>query len=122
MCVYTIKSYAIKLLTGFIDRCVKRFLQNLARATISFARYIRHRFKPPWKHMSVESELECARRLGEQLEELVVRKGQWTGEDRNILLMGLWATLFDYYKGILALLSNEFYGSAFDLSVPSSKP
>ena len=69
-------------------------------------------------NMSVESELESARRLGEQLEDLVVRRGQCPNEDRTMLLMAYWATLFDYYKGMLALLSNEFYGSAFALVRP----
>lgn len=68
--------------------------------------------------MSVESELERAQRLGEQLEDLVVRRGQCPDEDRNILLIAYWALVFDYHKGILALLSNRFCGSAFALVRP----
>ncbi len=52
--------------------------------------------------MSVQTELGSTRRLGEQLEELVVRRGQCPDEDFNILLIGYWALIFDYHKGILA--------------------
>lgn len=68
--------------------------------------------------MSVESELERARQLCEQLEALVVRRGQCPNEDRTMLLMAYWALLFDYHKGIVALLSNGICGSAFALLRP----
>ncbi len=68
--------------------------------------------------MSVQIELESAQRLGAQLEELVVRRGQCPDEDRNILLMGYWALIFDYHKGILSLIPNGFCGSAFALVRP----
>lgn len=68
--------------------------------------------------MSVQTELESARRFGAQLEELVVRRGQFPDDDRNILLMGYWALIFDYHKGILSLISNGSCGSAFALVRP----
>ena len=70
------------------------------------------------KIMSVQSELDMARRLGEQFEDLVVRKGQCNVDGRKVLLIGYWALLFDYHKGILSLLSNGFCGSAFALVRP----
>ncbi len=68
--------------------------------------------------MSVQTELESARRFGAQLEELVVRRGHCPDDDRNILLMAYWALIFDYHKGILSLISNGFCGSAFTLVRP----
>lgn len=68
--------------------------------------------------MSVKTELDSATRLGVELEELVVRRGQWPADDRNILLMGYWALIFDYHKGILSLIPNGFFGSAFALVRP----
>jgi hypothetical protein len=70
------------------------------------------------KAMSVQTEVESARRFGAQPEELVVRRGQCPDDDRNILLMGYWALIFDYHKGILSLISNGFCGSAFALVRP----
>ncbi len=68
--------------------------------------------------MTVQEEIDSARRLGEQLEDLVVRRGQCPDETRNVLIIGYWALIFDYHKGILALLSNDFCGSAFALLRP----
>ncbi|HKV92399.1 MAG TPA: hypothetical protein VJW20_07620 [Candidatus Angelobacter sp.] len=68
--------------------------------------------------MSVKSEIESAEQLGAQLEELVVRKGQCPTGDRETLLIGYWSLIFDFHKGILSLLSTEFYGSAFALVRP----
>jgi hypothetical protein len=68
--------------------------------------------------MSVQREIERASQFGGQLENLVVRKGQIDVNGDNVLLIGLWALIFDYYKGILALLSNGFCGSAFALVRP----
>jgi len=68
--------------------------------------------------MTVQNELENARRFGEQLEELVVRKGGCPDDDRNILLLGYWALLFDFHKGILDLIANDICGSAFALLRP----
>jgi hypothetical protein len=73
---------------------------------------------PGRKAMSVQTELESARRFGAQLEELVVRRGQCPDDDRTILLMAYWALIFDYHKGILSLISNGFCGSAFTLVRP----
>lgn len=69
--------------------------------------------------MSVQTELDSARRLGKQLEELVVKRGQCPDEDRNILLMGYWALVFDFHKAILSLIPNNLCGSAFALVRPT---
>lgn len=69
--------------------------------------------------VSVQSELDSARRLGQQLEELVVKQGQCPDDDRNILLIGYWALLVDFHRGILILIPNALCGSAFALVRPS---
>jgi hypothetical protein len=68
--------------------------------------------------MTIEAELESARNFGAELEALVVSQGQCPDEDRNILLMGYWALIFDYHKGILSLIPSGFHGSAFALVRP----
>jgi len=68
--------------------------------------------------MSVQHEIDKARQFGEQLEDLVVRRGQCPYDDRNILLLGYWALLFDYHNSILGLLSNGLCGGAFALVRP----
>lgn len=68
--------------------------------------------------MSVKSEIESAEKFGGQLEDMVVRKGQCPTGDRETLLIGYWALIFDFHKGILALISAGYYGSAFALVRP----
>lgn len=69
--------------------------------------------------MSVEAELDAARKLGEQLEELIVRRGQCPADERSVLLIGYWAMLFDFHKAILSLIPNNLCGSAFALVRPA---
>lgn len=68
--------------------------------------------------MGVQAELENAQYFGHQLEALIVGRGQCPDEERNILLVGYWALIFDYHKGILSLISRGFLGSAFALLRP----
>lgn len=68
--------------------------------------------------MSIQTEISRARNLGSQLEDLVVRRGQCPNEDRNILLIGNWALIFDYHKSILNCIECDCYGSAFALVRP----
>ena len=68
--------------------------------------------------VSVQTELDSARLVGERLEDLVVKRGQCPDDDRNILLMGYWALLFDFHKAILGLISKPLCGSAFALVRP----
>jgi hypothetical protein len=68
--------------------------------------------------VDVSKELASAQKLGEQLEELVVQRGGFPDDDRNILLMAYWALIVDFHKGILALIANKLYGSAFALVRP----
>jgi hypothetical protein len=69
--------------------------------------------------VSVETEIARASEFGRKIEHLVVGKKQLKCErERERLLLGYWALAFDYHKGILALLSNEFFGGAFALVRP----
>jgi hypothetical protein len=68
--------------------------------------------------VDISKELASAQKLGEQLEELVVKRGQCPDDDRNILLMGYWALIFDFHKGILVDMERQLYGSAFALVRP----
>lgn len=68
--------------------------------------------------VSVVTELLSARLLGEQLEELVLKRGQCPDDDRNILLMAHWALVFDHHKAILNNIQNRWCGSAFALVRP----
>jgi hypothetical protein len=67
---------------------------------------------------NVPNELATAEKLGEQLEQLVVKRGQCPDEERNILLMAYWALIFDFHKAILGLIPKQLCGSAFALVRP----
>jgi hypothetical protein len=69
--------------------------------------------------VNVSKELASAQKVGEQLEELVVQRGGFPDDERNILLMAYWALIFDFHKAILALIPTKLYGSAFALVRPS---
>lgn len=66
----------------------------------------------------VKNELASAQRFGEELEGLVMNRGQCPDDDRNILLMGYWSLLFDFHKSVLTLISKPLYGGAFALVRP----
>lgn len=83
-----------------------------ARIRSWFSRLLRRR------PMTVQTELESARHLGERLEQLVILRGQCPDDDRNILLMAYWALLFDFHKAILRLIPDALCGSAFALVRP----
>lgn len=68
--------------------------------------------------VDIAKELASAKKLGEQLEALVVRRGQCPDDDRNILLMAYWALIFDFHKGILGDIESNLHGSAFALVRP----
>src|SRR6266849_323565 len=68
--------------------------------------------------VSVQTELDSALLLGERLEELVVKRGQCPDDDRNILLVGYWALIFDFHKAILGDIAKQLCGSAFALVRP----
>ncbi len=69
--------------------------------------------------MNIRQEIDRAANFGEKLEDLVVARKQCTADHRNKLLIGYWSLIFDYNKGILSLVANEFYGSAFALLRPT---
>jgi len=65
--------------------------------------------------MSVQSEIDSAAKFGEQIEKLVISKGQCPTGDRETLLIGYWSLIFDFHKGIISLISVGYHGSAFAL-------
>lgn len=66
----------------------------------------------------VEQEIQRANRFGDEIENLVVAKGQCPTGDRNTLLIAYWSLAFDHHRGVLCLLSNKLFGSAFALVRP----
>ena len=66
----------------------------------------------------VKKELRAARKFAEELESLVVKRGQCPDDDRNILLMAYWALLFDFHRSILNLVPEPLCGGAFALVRP----
>ena len=74
--------------------------------------------RPVEAKVDVAKEIASAQKVGEQLDELVVRRGQCPDEERNTLLMAYWAMIFDFHKAILSLLPNQLYSSAFALVRP----
>jgi hypothetical protein len=66
----------------------------------------------------IEDEIKKANAFGDQIENLVIAKGQCPTGDRNTPLMAYWSLLFDFHRGVLCLLSHKFYGSAFALVRP----
>lgn len=70
------------------------------------------------ENANVSKELASAANIGEQLEALVVNRGQCPDDDRNILLLAYWALIFDFHKAILGLIPKQLCGSAFALVRP----
>jgi hypothetical protein len=71
--------------------------------------------------MSVQEEIDRASAFGQQLEDIVVKKGSITlgnAEDREKLLLAYWSLILDLDKSILTLMRNMFYGGAFALLRP----
>lgn len=73
--------------------------------------------------MAIDAEISRAAALGEELEGLVTGRGQINLGDglsveRGRLLAAFWALVFDFHKGILALLGLQYFSSAFALARP----
>ncbi len=66
----------------------------------------------------VKKELAAAQKFAEELESLVVKRGQCPDDDRNILLMAYWALLFDFHRSVLNLIPKPLCGGAFALVRP----
>ena len=66
----------------------------------------------------VQQEIERANRFGDEIESLVVAKGECPTGERNTLLIGYWSLAFDHHRGVLCLLWNKLFGSAFALVRP----
>ena len=67
---------------------------------------------------SVDQEIKRANEFGDQIENLVVSRGQCPTGDRNTLLIAYWSLIFDHHRGVLCLVSNKLFGSAFALVRP----
>jgi len=66
----------------------------------------------------VKKKLAAAQEFAEALESLVLKRGQCPDDDRNILLMGYWALLFDFHRSVLNLIPKPLCGGAFALVRP----
>jgi len=66
----------------------------------------------------IEDEIKKANEFGDQIEDLIIAKGQCPTGDRNTPLMAYWSLIFDFHRGVLCLLSHKFCGSAFALVRP----
>ncbi|HEY2120830.1 MAG TPA: hypothetical protein VGH37_16695 [Candidatus Acidoferrum sp.] len=67
----------------------------------------------------IETRLDRAQKLTEQLESLVVKRGECPDDERHVLVIAYWSLLFDFHKAILNLVHKKLYGSAFALIRPS---
>src|SRR5271170_1307444 len=63
--------------------------------------------------MDIRAEIDRAVKVSQKLEDLVSGKSVTTINNRDALLIGFWSLIFDYSKGIMLLLSSQFYASAF---------
>jgi hypothetical protein len=68
--------------------------------------------------MSLKDEINRAGTFGQKIEDLVIRKGQGPAGDRDTLLTAYWSLIFDFHRGILVLVSAEYFGAAFALVRP----
>jgi hypothetical protein len=66
----------------------------------------------------VEEEIKRANQFGDELANLVAAKGECPTGDRNTLLIAYWSLAFDHHRGVLCLLWNKLFGSAFALVRP----
>jgi hypothetical protein len=66
----------------------------------------------------VTKEIQQANKFADEIENLVLAKGQAPTGDRKTLLMAYWSLAFELHRGILALIDHKFYGSSFALARP----
>lgn len=66
----------------------------------------------------VQDEIKKANELGDQIENLVIARGQCPTGDRNTPLMAYWSLVFEFHRAVLCLLSHRFFGAAFALVRP----
>lgn len=52
----------------------------------------------------VEEEIGRANQFGDEIQNLVVAKGQCPAGERDTLLIGYWSLAFGHHKGVLCLL------------------
>lgn len=66
----------------------------------------------------ISDEVRKANEFADQIQNLVVARGQVATGNRNTLLMAYWSLVFELHRGILALIHHKFYGAAFALVRP----
>ena len=66
----------------------------------------------------IDDEIARAADFGGKAEALIVAKRQCPTGDRNTPLMAYWSLVFEFQKGILNLISNQYHGAAFALLRP----
>jgi hypothetical protein len=60
----------------------------------------------------IDDEIKRANEFGDNIQNLVVAKGQCPTGDRNTPLMALWSLAFEIHRAILCLISHKFFGAA----------
>jgi hypothetical protein len=63
--------------------------------------------------MNIPSEIQRASELGQKFEDMVVARKQVPAGLRERLVLGYWALIFDYHKGVMVLLKQDYPGGAF---------
>jgi hypothetical protein len=63
--------------------------------------------------MDIKAEIDHAAKVGQKLENLVSGKSFTPATEREFFLVLFWSLMFDYSKGMMLLLSSQFYASAF---------
>lgn len=66
----------------------------------------------------VAAEVRRSNEVADQIEQLVVAKGQAPTGDRNTILMAYWSLAFEFHRAVLCLIEYRFYGAAFALVRP----
>lgn len=66
----------------------------------------------------IQREIESANGFANQIEDLVVARGQCPTGERNTPLMAYWSLAFEFQRAILCLIDHKFYGAAFALVRP----
>jgi hypothetical protein len=62
--------------------------------------------------MSIHDEIGVSNQLCDKMQNLIVTRGDVPSSERNMLLMGLWSFVFEIHRGIICLMSNQFFGAA----------
>ena len=67
---------------------------------------------------TVSNEIKKANKFSDQVEDLIIAKGQCPTGERNTLLMAYWSLTFEFHRCILCLIDHQFFSGAFALVRP----